>query len=64
MYAMLLYPLGPTYLGTWSYTEGVARELGSGRRHIWREKLNFKFDIYLYLCRNLIVYIKPNVFVY
>ena len=32
--------------------------------HMRREKSNFKFGIYLYLCRNFIVFIlKPNVFV-
>ena len=58
MCAALLHPLWPTYLGTWGYRERVrrltaARELGSGRHHVNGEKSNFKFGIYLYLCRKL-----------
>ena len=60
MSAALLYPLGPTYLGSWGYREGVRclaapRELGSNRRHIYDGK-NFKFDFYGFC-------IKPNAFV-
>ena len=31
--------------------------------HIWREKSNFKFRIYLYLCRNFIVFILNLMYV-
>ena len=32
--------------------------------HIWREKSNFKFAIYLYLCRNFIVFVLNLVYLY
>ena len=41
--------------------EGAPRSGGmqtklSPAAHIWRENSNFKFGIYLYLCRNFIAY--------
>ena len=32
--------------------------------HIWPENLNFKFGIYLYLCRNFIVFVLNLVYLY
>ena len=32
--------------------------------HIWREKSNFKFGIYLYMCRNSVVFISNLMYLY
>ena len=70
MCAALLYPLGPTYLGTWGHREGVcrlaaARELGSGRQHTYGEKNQISNLVFIYTCAEILLFfIKPNVFVY
>ena len=68
MCAALLYPLRPTYLGTWGYREGV-RRLAAARElwpvaHIWQKKSNFKFGIYIYLCQNFIVFLLNLMYLY
>ena len=43
---------------------GSARTRLAGAAHVWREKSNFKFSIYLYLCRNFIVFVLNLVYLY
>ena len=42
----------------------AAPELDWPETHIWREKSNFKFGIYLYLSRNFIVFVLNLVYLY
>ena len=50
-----LYPLGPAYLGTRGHREGVrllaaARELDSGKRHIYGGKNQISNLTFIYTC--------------
>ena len=58
----LLYPLGTTYLGTWGYREGVrglaaARELDSGRQHMYGGKNQISNLAFTYTCAESLLFL-------
>ena len=58
----LLYPLGPAYLGMWGHREGVhrlaaARELGSGRQHIYDGKNQISNLAFIYTCAEILLFL-------
>ena len=59
MCAALLYPLGPTYLGTWGYRErmrrlAAAHDLCSGWPHIYGGKNQISNLAFIYTCSEIL----------